>query len=43
MPEIAEVRLIADNISNFLKGHQITKIDLLHPDIEAVEKSNGWD
>src|SRR3990172_3025002 len=35
MPEIAEVRLIADNISNFLKGHQITNIDLLHPDIIA--------
>lgn len=33
MPEIAEVRLIADNISDFLDGNQIIKVEILHPDI----------
>jgi DNA-formamidopyrimidine glycosylase len=33
MPEIAEVRLIADNIYGFLNGTSIVKIEILHPDI----------
>ena len=33
MPEIAEVRLIADNISHFLKGNRITQIEILHPEL----------
>jgi len=32
MPEIAEVRLIADNIEAFLKNKQIIQIELLHPE-----------
>lgn len=32
MPEIAEVRLISDNIRFFLQGNQIVNIEIMHPE-----------